>query len=90
MKLFTTTKLLTQQQTLMKHVSSLKNIVLLSSLIMYGIEEVSNMWYYILEKNICMYITPDLSDANKWLEMNNKSIIKIWRRNANDIIIEVK
>lgn len=83
-------KLLTQQQTLMKHVSSLKNIVLLSSLIMYGIEEASNMWYYILEKNICMYITPDLSDANKWLEMNNKSIIKIWRRNTNDIIIEVK
>lgn len=57
---------------------------------MYGIEEVNNMWYYILEKNICMYITPDLSDVNKWLEMNNKSIIKIWRRNANDIIIEVK
>lgn len=48
------------------------------------------MWYYILEKNICMYITPGLSDANKWLEMNNKSIIKIWRRNTNDIIIEVE
>ena len=50
------------------------------------------MWYYILEfeSSVILYITPDLSDANKWLEMNNKSIIKIWRRNTNDIIIEVK
>lgn len=56
---------------------------------MYGIDEVSNM-FYIVEKNVCECITLTLQDVNKWLKTNNKTIYKVYQDEPKKVIVEVK
>lgn len=65
------------------------NIVSHLRAVMYGIDEVSNM-FYIVEKNVCEYITPTLQDVNKWLKTNNKTIYKVYQDEPKKVIVEVK
>jgi hypothetical protein len=46
--------------------------------------------FYILEKNVCEYITPTIIDVNNWLKVNNKTIYKVYQDEPNKIIVEVK
>lgn len=46
--------------------------------------------FYIVEKNVCMYITPTIQDANNWMKMNNKTIYKVYQNEHKKVIVEVK
>lgn len=46
--------------------------------------------FYIVENNVCMYITPTTKDANDWLKMNNKTIYKVYQDAYKKVIVEVK
>lgn len=56
---------------------------------MYGINEASNM-FYIVEKNVCEYITPTIQDVNEWLTANNKTIYNVYQDELKKVIVEVK
>lgn len=49
------------------------------------------MFYYIKENRVCVYITNDAQDVNKWLRENKKTI-KSLNMNVitNDVTVEVK
>lgn len=49
------------------------------------------MFYYIKENQVCVYITNDAQDINKWLREHNKTI-KSLNMNVitNDVTVEVK
>lgn len=46
--------------------------------------------FYIVENNVCMYITSTMKDANDWLKMNNKTIYKVYQDEYKKVIVEVK
>lgn len=46
--------------------------------------------FYIVEKNVCMYITQTIKDANNWITTNNKTIYKVYQNEPKKVIIEVK
>ena len=46
--------------------------------------------FYIVENNICLYITLTMKDANDWMKMNNKTIYKIYQDEYKKVIVEVK
>lgn len=48
------------------------------------------MMFYIVEKNVCEYITQTINDVNKWLKMNDKMIYKIYQDEPKKVIVEVK
>ncbi len=48
------------------------------------------MMFYIVEKNICEYVTQTINDVNKWLKMNDKTIYKIYQDGPKKVIVEVK
>lgn len=46
--------------------------------------------FYIVENNICLYITPTMKDANDWMKMNNKTVYKVYQDEYKKVIVEVK
>ena len=46
--------------------------------------------FYIVENNICLYITPTLKDTNDWMKMNNKKVYKVYQNEPKKVIVEVK
>ncbi len=46
--------------------------------------------FYVVEKNVCEYITPTIKDVNKWLKANNKTIYKVHQDEKAKVIVEVK
>lgn len=49
------------------------------------------MIYYIKENRVCVYITNDAQDVNKWLRENNKTIMSLnMNVITNDVTVEVK
>lgn len=46
--------------------------------------------FYIVEKNVCEYITPTIIDVNNWLKVNNKTIYKVYQDELKKVIVEVK
>lgn len=46
--------------------------------------------FYIVENNVCLYITPTLKDANDWMKMNNKKVYKVYQNEPKKVIVEVK
>ena len=46
------------------------------------------MWYYVIENQICKYIS---NDVNRWLKEHNKHIKNIYCEDFNKkVIVEVK
>lgn len=45
--------------------------------------------FYIVEKDICLYITPTMKDANDWMKMNNKTVYKVYQDEYKKVIVEV-
>lgn len=46
--------------------------------------------FYIVENNVCLYITPTMKDANDWMKMNNKTVYKVHQYEGKSLIVEVK
>lgn len=55
---------------------------------MYGIDEVNNMWYYIVKGDYLKYMTNEINDANRFLLRNGYSIKNI-RDERGVYILEV-
>lgn len=49
------------------------------------------MIYYIKENRVCVYITRDVQEVNKWLRENKKTIKSLdMNVITNDVTVEVK
>lgn len=46
--------------------------------------------FYIVENDICLYITPSMKDVNDWMKMNNKTVYKVYQDEYKKVIVEVK
>lgn len=46
--------------------------------------------FYIVENNVCEYITQTIKDVNEWLKTNNKTIYKMYQDEPKKVIVEVK
>lgn len=46
--------------------------------------------FYIVENEVCLYITATINDANNWMKMNNKKVYKIYLYEYGKLIVEVK
>lgn len=45
--------------------------------------------FYIVENNVCLYITPTMKDANDWMKKNNKTVYKVYQDEYKKIIVKV-
>lgn len=55
---------------------------------MYGIDEVTKMWYYITKDDYLKYMTNEVGDVNRYLLHNGYSVKNI-REERGVYIIEV-
>lgn len=56
---------------------------------MYGIDEVNNMLYYIIENDVCKCICSTSKSVNDWVKTHRKRIIHI-NKFGNMVKVEVK